>query len=94
MVHHRPYMESIVEEIVATRKLWETKLADTYGMKVYPSSTNFIYAVTDDYLELWQFLKDNNVNVSKFAPNGLRISIGTNEEMAALTHFLDIFYKK
>lgn len=94
MEHYIDYMQENVDAIIAARSEWEHKLTNTYGMRVYPSSTNFIYAMSDAYIDIWQFLKDNRVHVSKFAPSGLRISIGNPAEMEILEQQLDHYFSQ
>jgi Histidinol-phosphate/aromatic aminotransferase and cobyric acid decarboxylase len=91
---HSEYMEQVVKEICEIRSEWLIKFTNKYGYKVYPSFTNFINVEVPDCIEVWQFLKDNHVNVSKFAPTNLRVSIGTKEEMARFEEVLDAYYEQ
>lgn len=90
-VSQKTYMQTVLGEIIALRDEWHTKLEQKYQFKVYPTHTNFINIELAASEELWQFLKDRNIRVSKFQPCNLRISIGAPEEMAQLEVALDAF---
>ena len=89
---YEDYMTEKLQEIIAIRDNWSEKLVKKYGFSVYPSHTNFINAAHPDAFAIWQFLRDNKLAVSKFAPHNLRISIGTEAEMARLEELLDVYF--
>jgi len=93
-MEYQPYMEQVLQEIIELRTHWQEKLTQKYPFKAYPSSTNFINVEHPDAFTIWEFLKDNKVNVSKFPPHNLRISIGSKAEMQRLEEVLDMYFAK
>lgn len=93
VIEHENYMRQTLQEIIDLREIWKDKLVEKYHFEIYPSNANFINASRDDAFIIWQFLQDNNLNVSKFLPMNLRISIGSPEEMAHLEELLDAYFK-
>lgn len=95
-VNDRAYFEETTAKVIATREAVKqelTKLGYTFG----DSRTNFIFArhAEFDAEEIFAFLREKAIIVRHFnAPrinNYLRISIGTDEEMAALIAALKEF---
>ncbi len=86
---HPEEMKKNVAAIIALRDEWVTKFQVKYGWKVYPTQANFINVETEDAFAIWAFLKERKLNVSKFPPHNLRISIGNELEMATLEALLD-----
>lgn len=74
-----------IQMMIAERKRMEAQLSQLQGLKVYPSSTNFILVKYDRAVELNEYLVERGIGVRSFgkAPrleNCLRISMGTREE--------------
>lgn len=74
-----------IQMMIAERKRMEAQLAQLPGVKVYPSSTNFVLVKYDHAVQLNAFLVERSIGVRSFgkAPrleNCLRISMGTREE--------------
>ena len=74
-----------IQMMIAERKRISEQLKTLKGVKVYPSSTNFVLIKYDKAVELNNHLESLNIGVRSFgaAPkleNCLRISMGTREE--------------
>ena len=74
-----------IQMMIAERKRMSDQLKTLKGVKVFPSSTNFILIHYDKAIELSEHLEKLNIGVRSFgsAPrldNCLRISMGTREE--------------
>lgn len=91
-MEHEAYMQQVLQEIIALRETWKDKLVNKYNFKLYDSATNFINVERADAFEIWEYLKANNVNIAKFPPHNLRISIGSPTEMAHLEKALDAYF--
>ena len=93
MLKDKAYFEEIVGKIVKTRE-WTKKELSALGFTFPDSKTNFIFAMheTIPAKELFEALQKENIFVRYFnkerLSNGLRISIGTDEEMQTLVDFL------
>lgn len=80
------YYRNNCKRIIATREKVRTRLIDM-GFIVNPSSTNFLFAKTDDMpgKKLFARLKENGILVRRFdepkIKDYLRITIGSEEEM-------------
>ncbi|ETX10635.1 histidinol-phosphate aminotransferase [Marinomonas ushuaiensis DSM 15871] len=90
-VEDETYLKEICEKTIATREKSIIEL-EALGFNIVPSSTNFVFAMhpEKDAETLYVALKDNGILVRYFGKkprigNHLRITIGTDEEMAALT---------
>ena len=84
------FMRANVERIVATRERLSTALRGL-GFEVLPSEANFVFARRprgERALKLYQALKDRGILVRYFdrplLDDGLRITVGTDEEVDAL----------
>ena len=95
-INDRAYFEETTAKVIATRENTKkelTKLGYTFG----DSKTNFIFAAHAEFdaKEIFAFLREKAIIVRHFnAPrisNYLRISIGTDEEMATLIAALKEF---
>ncbi len=89
-------------ELKATRNRFSDLLQSQFGWTVYPSSTNFVFAIPKDAQgnenptvarDLYTFLVAHRILVRYFdnhrlIASGLRISIGTPDEMEKLTQIL------
>lgn len=97
-VRDRAYFEETRDKIVATREKAKKRLSEL-GFTFPDSSANFIFASHSRVpaAELFQALKKEQIYVRYFpAPrldNGLRITIGTEEEMERLYAFLEDYLK-
>ena len=74
-----------IQMMIAERKRMSEQLKTLKGVKVFPSSTNFVLIHYDKAVELNEYLESLNIGVRSFgnAPrleNCLRISMGTREE--------------
>ena len=88
------YLQTIVTRICETREWFRAEL-EHFGYRVYPSQTNYLFVAAPNATgrELYQQLYDRGILVRYFEDpllaHGVRISIGTREEMektlAALT---------
>jgi histidinol-phosphate aminotransferase len=82
------YFENITQAIVATREKFSADMT-ALGWEVLPSAANFVFArrPATDGRTIYQYLKENGILVRHFDKPGIsdfvRITIGTNEEMAA-----------
>lgn len=82
------YYDDITETIVATREKFSADMT-VMGWEVLPSAANFVFTrrPATDGRAVYQYLKDNGILVRHFDKPGIsdfvRITIGTNEEMAA-----------
>lgn len=90
------YFKSTVSRIVHTRGITADKLK-AMGFKVLDSSANFLFASHKSVpaSEIFRRLRDKGIYVRYFdlprIDNFLRITIGTDEEMAALVSALEDF---
>ena len=97
-VRDRAYFEETRDKIVVTREKAKERLSKL-GFTFPDSSANFIFAFHSQVpaAELFQALKKEQIYVRYFpAPrldNGLRITIGTEEEMERLYAFLENYLK-
>ncbi|NLN91694.1 MAG: histidinol-phosphate transaminase [Candidatus Hydrogenedens sp.] len=94
-VQDQEYMHQSAERVRKTRKHLREQLLDL-GFTVHPSQTNFLlahWAGTPSAAEIFETLRrDHHILVRYFnhrrLDNALRITIGTDEECAALVHAL------
>lgn len=82
------YFRETCRKILATRKRLEWELA-RLGFTVTPSHANFVWIVRKEPVEpIYKALKDQRILIRYFrlssAQEGLRISVGTDEEIDAL----------
>ena len=89
-VEDTEYLAEICEKTIATRETTVTAL-QALGFEVIPSATNFVFVSHADKAakDIYLALKDQGILVRYFGEkprigNHLRITIGTDEEMAAL----------
>lgn len=98
-VNDRAYFEKCISKVIATRENTKKELAKL-GYVFGDSKTNFIFAAHPEFdaNEIFAFLREKAIIVRHFsAPrinNYLRISIGTDEEMAILIDALKEFEQK
>ncbi|GAA0242890.1 histidinol-phosphate transaminase [Marinomonas primoryensis] len=90
-VEDEAYLKEICDKTIATREQ-SVKDLEALGFNVLPSATNFVFVThpEKDAEKIYLALKDQGILVRYFGNkprigNYLRITIGTNEEMAALT---------
>ncbi len=97
-VRDQEYFQETLGKIVRTReetKVWMSEL----GFSFTDSKTNFLFATHNQVPaeELFEALKREQIYVRYFKQKGLdqylRITIGTDEEMAVLRRFLERFLK-
>ncbi|MEW9123670.1 MAG: histidinol-phosphate transaminase [Thermotaleaceae bacterium] len=95
-VEDEEYFKEIRDKVMSTRDAVTDTLREL-GFVVPDSKANFLFVTHPELSakELFEFLKENNIFVRYFnAPlidNHLRISIGTDEEMAELIKFIKIY---
>ncbi len=95
----RGYFEMCVENIKSTKAYLITNLKEL-GFTVCPSSSNFVFATKadTDCKALFEYLRSKNIYVRRFdAPkisNYLRITVGTDREIYALTEAISDFLNK
>jgi histidinol-phosphate aminotransferase len=99
-----PYYQEVISRIIKTREAFVARLR-ALGWPIHPSETNFVLtepvnprgesgaAVAQD---LFQFLKERRILVRYFGKHplthaALRVTIGTDQEMAVLTAALDLW---
>ncbi len=93
------YFRNTVAKIVDTRERAKSRLR-RLGFSFPDSMSNFIFArhETAPASELFEALKERQIYVRYFAQprleNYLRITIGTDEEMEELYHFLEDYLKR
>ena len=91
-VEDEAYLKEICDKTIATREQ-TVKDLEALGFNVLPSATNFVFVTHPDKNaeRIYLALKDQGILVRFFGSNKprignyLRITIGTDEEMAALT---------
>ena len=89
----QPYLRKRLDEICTTRDWFSQQLQDL-GYRVLPSQTNFVFAspADGDGLRVYELLKEHKILVRHFSDpslqHGLRISIGTRQEMEATLQVL------
>tara|TARA_R110001599_G_scaffold5266_16_gene26612 strand:- start:670 stop:1740 length:1071 start_codon:yes stop_codon:yes gene_type:complete len=90
-VEDEAYLKEICAKTIATREQ-SVKDLEALGFNVLPSATNFVFVThpDKDAEQIYLALKDQGILVRYFGNkprigNYLRITIGTDEEMAALT---------
>ena len=90
-VEDEAYLKEICDKTIATREQ-TVKDLEALGFNVLPSATNFVFVThpDKDAEQIYLALKDQGILVRYFGNkprigNYLRITIGTDEEMAALT---------
>jgi histidinol-phosphate aminotransferase len=88
-------VEKTVKKIVSEReKLIENLRAFSFVTKIYPTDANFVLVKTIDAETIYKFLLDEKIvvrnrNNVELCAGCLRITIGTNEENAALLNSLE-----
>lgn len=91
------YSDTVVRRVIKTRTKSRERLIQR-GFQVEESKGNFLFARRTDVVELYRFLRQNNIFVRYFSSpeleNGIRISIGTDAEMARLFEEIDHFDKR
>ncbi len=91
-VEDEAYLKEICDKTIATREQ-SVKDFEALGFNVLPSATNFVFVThpDKDAEQIYLALKEQGILVRFFGSNKprignyLRITIGTDEEMAALT---------
>ncbi|WP_392386445.1 histidinol-phosphate transaminase [Marinomonas primoryensis] len=91
-VEDEAYLKEICDKTIATREQ-SVKDLEALGFNVLPSATNFVFVThpDKDAEQIYLALKEQGILVRFFGSNKprignyLRITIGTDEEMAALT---------
>ena len=92
------YFRETIARVIKTRENLTEKMREM-GFKIPDSSTNFIFASHEKYTakEIFEYLKSRDIYVRWFnkprIDNCLRISIGTDEETAALLNALKDYIK-
>ncbi|OQY23230.1 MAG: histidinol-phosphate transaminase [Desulfobacteraceae bacterium 4572_35.2] len=87
------YLQQRLEQICTTRQWFSQQLREL-GFSVPPSQTNFVFAcpADGDGQRVFELLKQHKILVRHFSDpllkHGLRISIGTREEMEAILNVL------
>lgn len=87
------YFQSCRDKIITTRE-WTTRELEKLGFRVLPSQANFVFAepVGKNAAEVAQYLRDHKILVRYFNKprinQFLRITIGTDEQMAQLIEIL------
>ena len=88
------YFKETVSRIIRTRDAYARKL-QSLGFKILPSKTNFLFVTHEKFAaeDIMTRLREKHIYVRHFKNperirNYLRISIGTDEEMARLTEEL------
>ncbi len=95
-VEDKEYFEETVAKVIATRE-WTKKQLTRLGFSFGDSKTNFIFAAHKSCpaKELFHALREANILVRYWdkprISNYMRISIGTQEEMEILVHFLETY---
>jgi len=93
-VQDRVYYDRITAKVIATRDAFSADLK-RFGWFQMPSSANFVFAGKNGVSgqEIYQTLKEQGILVRYFNVDGLknyvRITIGTDQEMAALVAVLE-----
>lgn len=93
-VEDADYLAYLCEKTIKTREVTTLSL-QSLGFSIIPSSTNFVFVTHPDYdaERIYLALKDDGILVRYFGKKArigqyLRITIGTDDEMSALTHAL------
>jgi len=81
------YVRGVVDEILTEREFVYQALKELPGLKIYPSSANYVFFQTPKAEAVFQGLSQQGIlirNVSaKRLPNALRVTIGTKSENQA-----------
>lgn len=86
-------LEDVSKTLVEKEKLIEF-LNNYKTVKVYESRTNFVYIEVENASEIKEQLQINErIAVAGFPNNGLRITVGTKEQMATLYKGLERYLK-
>ncbi|MEK6649128.1 MAG: histidinol-phosphate transaminase [Actinomycetota bacterium] len=79
-LEHRKELLSAVETLIASRQ-WVSRQLESLGVKVVPSSANFLLFTVPSSQEIWQSLLDQGVLVRDVGLSGyLRVTIGNEAE--------------
>lgn len=98
-IANKEYFEDTLKKIIATRENSKAKLTEL-GFSFPDSMSNFIFATHKKYKakDIFEYLKTKGIFVRYFNTPGidnyLRITIGTDEEMAKLFEALEQFIKE
>ncbi|HXH68871.1 MAG TPA: histidinol-phosphate transaminase [Pyrinomonadaceae bacterium] len=93
-LENKSQVEKTIAEIIAEReKLVENFRGFSFVTKIYPSKANFVLIKTTDAEGIYKFLLDEKIvvrnrNNVELCAGCLRITVGTNEENAALLNSL------
>ncbi len=92
-IEDREYFEYTCGEIIKNRE-WTVSELKKRGIKVFPTTANFIFAMVDNAEDVYKELKERKILVRYFKKppieSYLRISIGTREEMEILIKNIDL----
>ena len=97
-IQDKAYFTETCEKIIATRE-WAKKELAALGFTFPDSKTNFIFASHKSCpaKEIFEALRQEHIYVRYFPKpridNHLRITVGTQEEMEKLIHFLEKYLK-
>ena len=97
-IQDKAYFTETCEKIIATRE-WAKKELAALGFTFPDSKTNFIFASHKSCpaKEIFETLRQEHIYVRYFPKpridNHLRITVGTQEEMEKLIHFLEKYLK-
>jgi len=80
---HEDLMREAVQKTIQTREQFSAFL-QTYQVKVYPSTANFVYVEVADARAIAARLLEDGMAVAVFGENGLRVTIGTEAQMTRL----------
>lgn len=104
-MHSQEWLADVVSKMNATRQSMEIRLT-TLGFTVTPSAANFVWCQhpSSDHKATYEFLKSNQILVRYMdfpdwsglqgRSDGLRISVGTDEQIDACLMMIDRFLQK
>lgn len=94
VLEHQDILIKLVDDLIIVRNKFVNYLKTLPIEKVYDSHSNFVYIETNNSNEIHKYLIENNIAIAKFSNNGLRITIGTSEQMERVKVCLDTFFGK
>lgn len=89
VLDYEDVMKDMVKKTNENKEMFKNLLKELNIELAYPSYTNFIYLKIENAKEIRDILYDKyNYAINYFEPNGLRITIGTKDEMIKLSYIL------
>lgn len=87
VLEHPDLMRESVQKTIATREKFKTFLQG-YAVKIYPSGANFVHIEVPDPKAVAAGVLEDGMAIAVMGAKGLRITIGTDAQMADLQNSL------